>query len=90
MGVGRHAAAEYSFILAVPMMMGATVLDLYKSWHFLSLADLPMFAVGFVTAFIVAMLAIKLFLNLIKHISFVPFAIYRFIVAITLYFVFIH
>ncbi|MGR3808773.1 Undecaprenyl-diphosphatase [Pasteurella testudinis DSM 23072] len=90
MGVGRHAAAEYSFILAAPMMMGATALDLYKSWNFLSASDLPMFAVGFVTAFVVAMLAIKLLLNLIQRISFVPFAIYRFVVAIALYFVFLY
>ncbi|TNH09008.1 undecaprenyl-diphosphate phosphatase [Testudinibacter sp. TR-2022] len=89
-GVGRHAAAEYSFILAAPMMMGATALDLYKSWHFLTLDDLPMFAVGFVTAFVVAMMAIKWLLNLIKRISFVPFAIYRFVVAIVLYFVFLY
>ncbi|TCJ98574.1 undecaprenyl-diphosphatase [Volucribacter psittacicida] len=90
MGVGRQAAAEYSFILAVPMMMGATILDLYKSLDFLSLDDLPMFAVGFFTAFVVALIAIKTFLNLIKKISFVPFAIYRFVVAIVVYFVFIH
>lgn len=72
------------------MMLGATVLDLYKSLSFLTLADLPMFAVGFVTAFIVALIAIKTFLNIIKRISFIPFAIYRFIVAIAVYFVFIH
>ncbi|MDY4279826.1 MAG: undecaprenyl-diphosphate phosphatase [[Pasteurella] mairii] len=90
MGVGRQAAAEYSFMLAVPMMLGATILDLYKSLSFLTLSDLPMFAVGFVTAFIVALIAIKTFLNLIKRISFIPFAIYRFIVAIAVYFVFIH
>ncbi|MGL9751298.1 MAG: undecaprenyl-diphosphate phosphatase [Symbiopectobacterium sp.] len=77
-GVSRYAASEFSFILAVPMMMGATVLDLYKSWHFLSLAYVPMFAVGFITAFLVALVAIKTFLILIKRISFVPFAIYRF------------
>ncbi|MEH2922498.1 undecaprenyl-diphosphate phosphatase [Samsonia erythrinae] len=87
-GVSRYAASEFSFILAVPMMMGATVLDLYKSWHFLSLADVPMFAVGFVTAFIVALIAIKTFLQVIKRISFVPFAIYRFIVAGVVYMVF--
>lgn len=70
------------------MMMGATVLDLYKSWHFLSLSDVPMFAVGFVTAFLVALIAIKTFLKIIKRISFVPFAIYRFIVAGVVYMVF--
>lgn len=88
MGVSRYAASEFSFILAVPMMMGATVLDLYKSWHFLSLADVPMFAVGFITVFLVALVAIKTFLKLIKRISFVPFAIYRFFVAGVVYLVF--
>jgi len=89
LGVSRFAASEFSFLLAVPMMLGATVLDLYKSYSFLSLADLPMFATGFVTAFIVALFAIKAFLSVIKRISFVPFAIYRFIVAIAVYVVFI-
>lgn len=88
-GVSRYAASEFSFILAVPMMMGATVLDLYKSWHFLTLSDLPMFAVGFITAFVVALIAIKTFLQVIKRISFVPFAIYRFFVAAAVYVVFL-
>ncbi|MGK2960487.1 MAG: undecaprenyl-diphosphate phosphatase [Candidatus Malihini olakiniferum] len=86
--VSRYAASEFSFILAVPMMIGATVLDLYKNWHLLSLTDLPMFAVGFITAFLVALVAIKTFLKLIKHISFVPFAIYRFFVAGVVYLAF--
>jgi undecaprenyl-diphosphatase len=81
MGVSRYAASEFSFLLAVPMMMGATVLDVYKSIGFLNAGDIPMFAVGFITAFIVALIAIKTFLQLIKRISFIPFAIYRFIVA---------
>ena len=87
-GVSRYAASEFSFLLAVPMMMGATVLDLYKSWHFLTVGDIPMFAVGFVMAFLVALVAIKTFLQLIKRISFIPFAIYRFIVAAAVYVVF--
>lgn len=89
MGVSRYAASEFSFLLAVPMMMGATALDLYKSMGFLSIADLPMFAVGFVTAFIVALIAIKSFLHIIKRISFIPFAIYRFIIAAAVYAVFV-
>ena len=88
MGVSRYAASEFSFLLAVPMMIGATALDLYKSYHFLTAADFPMFAVGFVTAFLVALVAIKTFLQLIKRISFIPFAIYRFIVAAAVYVVF--
>ncbi|HEY4434805.1 MULTISPECIES: undecaprenyl-diphosphate phosphatase [Lelliottia] len=88
MGVSRYAASEFSFLLAVPMMMGATALDLYKSYHFLTAGDIPMFAVGFVTAFLVALVAIKTFLQIIKRISFIPFAIYRFIVAAAVYVVF--
>ncbi|MCT4707758.1 undecaprenyl-diphosphate phosphatase [Enterobacteriaceae bacterium H11S18] len=88
MGVSRYAASEFSFLLAVPMMMGATVLDVYKSIGFLTMADLPMFAVGFFTAFVVALIAIKTFLQLIKRMSFIPFAIYRFFVAAAVYFVF--
>jgi Uncharacterized bacitracin resistance protein len=87
-GVSRYAAAEFSFLLAVPMMMGATALDLYKSIGFLSTSDIPMFAVGFITAFIVALFAIKTFLHIIKRITFIPFAIYRFIVAAAVYAVF--
>ena len=89
LGVSRFAASEFSFLLAVPMMLGATVLEVYKSYGFLSMADLPMFATGFVTAFIVALFAIKTFLAVIKRISFIPFAIYRFFVALAVYFVFI-
>ncbi|MGL5947981.1 MAG: undecaprenyl-diphosphate phosphatase [Aeromonas sp.] len=89
MGISRQAAAEFSFILAVPMMLAASMLDLYKSREFLSLADVPMFSVGFITAFIVAMIAIKSFLALIRRLNFVPFAIYRFIVAFAVYWVFV-
>ncbi|AUX73969.1 undecaprenyl-diphosphate phosphatase [Erwinia pyrifoliae] len=89
MGVSRYAASEFSFLLAVPMMIGATGLDLYKSMGFLTMADFPMFAVGFVSAFIVALIAIKSFLHIIKRISFIPFAIYRFIVAAAVYVLFV-
>ncbi len=47
-----------------------------------------MFAVGFATAFVVALFAIKTFLHIIKRITFIPFAIYRFVVAAAVYAVF--
>jgi len=50
---------------------------------------MPMFAVGFLTAFVVALIAIKVFLKLIQRISFVPFAIYRFIIAAAVYMIFV-
>ena len=87
MGVSRYAASEFSFLLAVPMMMRMCLIS-HKSWGFLTTGDIPMFAVGFITAFVVALIAIKTFLQLIKRISFIPFAIYRFIVAAAVYVVF--
>lgn len=80
-GAGYKAAAEFSFILAVPMMIGATGLDLIKSLDQLSASDIPLFLTGFVTAFIVAMLAIKYFLKLLQKVRLTPFAIYRFVLS---------
>lgn len=80
-GVERKTAAEFSFILAVPMMIGASGYDFYKSLDFLHVSDIPLFVVGFVTAFIVAMLAIVFFLKLLRRFTLVPFAVYRFILA---------
>ncbi|GGE69966.1 undecaprenyl-diphosphate phosphatase [Priestia taiwanensis] len=88
-GVSRKTAAEFSFILAVPMMVGASGLDIVKNLDKLSTADLTLFASGFVTAFIVAMFAIFGFLKLLESVKLTTFAIYRFILAIAFYIVFI-
>jgi undecaprenyl-diphosphatase len=76
-GLSRRAATEFSFFLAIPTMFGATFLDVYESWHFLSADDLPMFIVGFITAFASALLAVRGLLRYIAHHSFVAFAWYR-------------
>jgi undecaprenyl-diphosphatase len=81
LGLSRKTAAEFTFIMAVPIMLAASGLDLYKSWDSLSAADFPMFATGFVTAFIVALLAIVAFLKLVERVSMTVFAVYRFILA---------
>lgn len=80
-GINHKTASEFTFILAVPMMLAATVKDLYESWHYLSLNDLPLFVTGFVTAFVVALFAIKYFLRLISKLRLTPFALYRFVLA---------
>ncbi|MFC7392186.1 undecaprenyl-diphosphate phosphatase [Scopulibacillus cellulosilyticus] len=85
MGTSYKTAAEFSFIIAVPMMIGASGLDMIKSYSILSSGDLPIFLAGFLTAFIVAMLAIVFFLKLISKLRFTPFAIYRFIIAVLFY-----
>lgn len=86
LGTSRKAAAEFTFIMAIPVMMGASGLDLIKSWDMLAASDLGFFTVGFITAFIVAALAIVSFLKLVERISLTPFAIYRFLLAIVFYF----
>ncbi|GGH83833.1 undecaprenyl-diphosphatase [Pullulanibacillus pueri] len=80
-GAGYKASAEFSFILAVPMMIGASGLDLLKSLDTLSTSDIPLFVTGFLTAFIVALIAIVFFLKLLQRVKLVPFAIYRFILS---------
>ena len=87
-GMSRKAAAEFSFIIAVPIMMAACLYDLLKIWNKLSLADLQMFAVGFVTAFIVAYVSIVWFLRFLNRSSLASFAYYRFVVAAISYWYF--
>ncbi|WP_332238791.1 undecaprenyl-diphosphate phosphatase [Sporolactobacillus sp. KGMB 08714] len=80
-GADRKTSAEFSFILAVPMMFGASGYDFYKSLPFLRISDMPLFVVGFITAFVVAMFAIVFFMKLLRRYTLVPFAVYRFIIA---------
>ncbi|WP_146811473.1 undecaprenyl-diphosphate phosphatase [Aneurinibacillus danicus] len=86
LGTSRKAAAEFTFIMAIPIMMGASGLDLLKNWNHLSANDFGFFAAGFITAFVVAAIAIVSFLKLIERISLTPFAIYRFALALVFYF----
>ncbi len=76
-GLSRKTATEFSFFLAIPTMFAATAYDLYKNWALLNMADLPVFAVGFVTSFIAAMWAVRGFIRFISNHTFVVFAWYR-------------
>lgn len=76
-GLSRKAAAEFSFFLAIPTMFAATFYDLYKNWALLRVEDLPVFAVGFVAAFVSAMWAVKGFIRFISNHTFIAFAWYR-------------
>jgi undecaprenyl-diphosphatase len=75
--LSRVAATEFSFFLAVPVMLAATLYDLLKSWSVLSSGDLPVFAVGFLVAFATAILVIRAFLSYVSHHTFRAFAWYR-------------
>jgi undecaprenyl-diphosphatase len=76
-GLDRKTATGFSFFLAIPIMFAATVLDVYKSWKFLSWDDAGMFAVGFVTAFLSALVAIRFLLRFVATHDFKAFAWYR-------------
>ncbi|MBK8753865.1 MAG: undecaprenyl-diphosphate phosphatase [Candidatus Competibacteraceae bacterium] len=76
-GMSRFAATEFSFFLAIPTMFAATFYSLYKEWHNLSLADVPMFAVGFMAAFLGGLVVVRFLLAYVGKHSFAPFAWYR-------------
>jgi undecaprenyl-diphosphatase len=77
LGLSRETATLFSFFLAIPTMFGATVYDLYKSRDLLSMSDLPLFAVGFIAAFVAALLTVRALLAYVAGHSFRPFAWYR-------------
>ena len=77
LGLSRKAATDFSFYLAIPTLIGAGVYSLYKERALLSVADVPMFAVGLVFSFASAWLCIRWLLRYIATHSFTGFAYYR-------------
>jgi undecaprenyl-diphosphatase len=77
LGLSRKAATDFSFYLAIPTLIGAGAYSLYKDRALLSAADLPLFGVGLLFAFVSAWLCIRWLLRYIATHSFVPFAWYR-------------
>lgn len=77
LGLPRSSATEFSFFLAVPVMIAATLFDLIKSRHGLTAADAPAFAVGLISAFATALIVIRLFLRFVSRHDFTGFAWYR-------------
>ncbi|SDT48744.1 undecaprenyl-diphosphatase [Paenibacillaceae bacterium GAS479] len=78
MGTSQKAAADFTFILSVPMMLGATGVDLYKSRDLLVPEDYGLFLLGLVVSFVVGLIAVVTFINLIKKLKLSWFAYYRF------------
>jgi undecaprenyl-diphosphatase len=76
-GLSRRAATEFSFFLAIPTLLAASVYQLYKERALLSAADLGMWVVGFVAAFVSAFLCVRWLLRFIASHDFTPFAWYR-------------
>jgi len=76
-GLNRKASAEFSFLLAFPVMCATTGYDLLKHYKDFTDANFLVLGIGFITAFIVAYITIKLFLRFLEKFTFVAFGIYR-------------
>lgn len=77
LGVERRAAAEFSFFLAMPTMLGAFVYSAWSNRAELDFSQLGQIGVGFVAAFVAGLIVVKLFLEIVSRYGFAPFAIYR-------------
>jgi len=83
-GFSRQAATEFSFFLAIPTIIGATIYDGWKARDLLSMSDLPLFAVGFITAFFSAWIAVRGLLKFVANHSFIALAWYRIVFGIVI------
>ena len=77
LGSSRIAAAEFSFFMAIPSMMGATLLKVIKNVHAFSIGEWLLIALGFVISFLVAYVVIKKFMDYIQKKDFKAFGLYR-------------
>jgi undecaprenyl-diphosphatase len=80
LGVERRTAAEFSFFLAIPTMLGATSFELFKNRHDLGAVGGAGIALGFVIAFLVALVVVRWFIGIVSRRGFGPFAWYRIVV----------
>jgi undecaprenyl-diphosphatase len=77
LGLNRQTATEFSFFLAIPIMFAATGFDLLHSQDLLAIADIPLFTLGFITAFLSALLVIRILIRYVANHNFTMFAWYR-------------
>ena len=86
-GMRRISIVEFSFLLAVPTMVAATGYDLLKSAHTFAPADIQFMAAGFVVSLVVALVSMKFLLRIVKRYTFIPFGVYRIVIAVLFFFV---
>jgi undecaprenyl-diphosphatase len=82
LGLSRSTIVEFSFLLAVPTMLAATLYDLYKNAATFEPQEFGVLAAGFIASFLVAMVAVKFLLAYVRTNTFIPFGIYRILVAL--------
>jgi undecaprenyl-diphosphatase len=85
-GIQRKTIVEFSFLLAVPTILAASGLDLIKNADTFSRDQFGTLLVGFIVSFIVALVSIKFLTNFIKKHTFIPFGIYRILLALIFWF----
>ena len=89
-GMRRTTIVQFSFLLAVPTMLAASGLDIVKDHSSFSGSNIFTLLIGFVVAFVVALFSIKFLLSYVRKHNFVPFGIYRIVVAILFWFIIFH
>jgi undecaprenyl-diphosphatase len=81
-GLDRKTATEFSFFLAIPIIFAASLFDLASNFSVLNIQHVPIFFIGFITAFISAFLIIKVFIRYVANHDFVMFGWYRIVVGL--------
>lgn len=89
LGVNRKTAAEFSFILAVPTIFGATMLDIFETKLSFTSYELLMLGIGFISTFIFAFISIKWLIKYLQNHSFIAFGVYRMALAVIFYILFL-
>lgn len=82
LGLSLKGALEFSFLLALPTMLAATGLDLFKNVHFFTGSQVGLLLLGFVVSFLVAIFSVKFLLKFVRDHSFMSFGIYRIVLAL--------
>ncbi|MCK6595715.1 MAG: undecaprenyl-diphosphate phosphatase [Bacteriovoracaceae bacterium] len=89
-GFNLKVAADFSFLISVPIIGAATLYEFLKSYSDFSLHDLHLLLIGLVTSYVVAIIGIKFFIGVLKKLSLTPFAIYRILFGLIYYWILIN
>lgn len=86
LGLSRSVAINFSFIISIPLIIGASLLDLIKNIQNINMTNIPYFFVGFIVSFLVSFIFIKKLIKILNKVSLSVFGIYRFLIAGLIYF----